>query len=120
MRRFQQDSPAMARQRAVSRRHGGTRPGDDLGRFRKRHALDCGRVRCHVCHGSKYPRRESHEHEVRADLSFAEQVRERIAIPDDDCWTCNGLGWIETHAVEGGWSDGPTCHWCGGTGRADG
>jgi len=24
-----------------------------LGRFRKRHALDCGRARCFLCHGDK-------------------------------------------------------------------
>lgn len=47
-----------------------------LGRYRKQHAMDCGHVRCGICHGHKYPVRELHEHEVLADLDFREQLRE--------------------------------------------
>jgi hypothetical protein len=49
---------------------------DQPGRFRKRHAFDCGKPRCRVCHFNKYPKREKHEHEVRSDLAFQEQLRE--------------------------------------------
>lgn len=46
------------------------------GRFRKKHAFDCGKVRCHICHGNKYPKREKHEHELRSDEDFKEQLKE--------------------------------------------
>lgn len=119
MKRFQEDRRAMARGQRLYAAHCPERPRE-LGRFRKRHALDCGKVRCGVCHGNKYPKRERHEHEVRADESFREQVRERVTVREAgarDCPLCDGWGWFETHAVEGGWSTGPTCHWCGGTGK---
>lgn len=43
------------------------------GHFRKRHPYDCGRPRCHVCHGSKLLG-EVRLRDRKADLSFAEQV----------------------------------------------
>lgn len=49
---------------------------EQIGRFRKKDAFDCGNVRCYICHGNKYPKRELHEHEVIADISFREQLRE--------------------------------------------
>jgi hypothetical protein len=47
-----------------------------VGRFRKRHAHECGIPRCLVCHGHKYPRREPTRQEVRADVTFREQLAE--------------------------------------------
>lgn len=49
---------------------------EQVGRFRKMDAWDCGVVHCWVCHGNKYPKREKHEHEIRADISFREQMKD--------------------------------------------
>lgn len=49
---------------------------EQKGRFRKKDAFDCGNPRCNVCHFAKYPKRELHEHEVRSNLDFKEQLRE--------------------------------------------
>lgn len=43
------------------------------GRFRKKHAFDCGRTQCHVCHGDKYPRRSMTRHEFLAELKLHEE-----------------------------------------------
>lgn len=67
MKRFQDDKPVMLRQSKLVGK-------DDLGRFRKRHALDCGHARCGVCHSDKYPNRQKHEHEILSDISFREQL----------------------------------------------
>lgn len=45
------------------------------GRFRKRHAFDCGHTRCWLCHGSKFPRREKTRQELLADLKFREGLK---------------------------------------------
>jgi hypothetical protein len=51
--------------------------GSELGRYRKKHALDCGKARCGVCHYHKfYEKSDRHEFEVRSDDSFREQLRE--------------------------------------------
>lgn len=49
-----------------------------LGRYRKRHGLDCGKTQCGVCHGDKYPRRELTIQEVKAEVSHSEQVAESV------------------------------------------
>ena len=49
---------------------------EQVGRFRKKDAFDCGKTSCFVCHGDKYPKRGKHEHEVRSDVSYREQLRE--------------------------------------------
>ncbi len=49
---------------------------EQVGRFRKKHAFDCGNVRCYTCHGDKYPVRSKHEHELRSEVSFREQLKE--------------------------------------------
>jgi hypothetical protein len=46
------------------------------GRFRKKHAFDCGNTRCGGCHPDKYPRRKKTRQEKRADLFFTEQLRD--------------------------------------------
>lgn len=47
------------------------------GRYRKRTALGCGRPRCRVCHGEKFPVRLKTFAEIRADVAFAEMLGER-------------------------------------------
>ena len=42
------------------------------GRFRKRRAFGCGKTRCLLCHGDKYPRREKTRQELFAELRFRE------------------------------------------------
>ena len=76
MRRWHHDAAWMARQGLIDRRHGRGRPA---GFYRKKHALDCGQVRCGVCHSDKYPGRCPHEHEVRAASTAREQMREFAA-----------------------------------------
>ena len=49
---------------------------EQVGRFRKTDAYDCGNPRCGICHGNKYPKREKHEHELKSDISFKEQLKE--------------------------------------------
>ena len=44
------------------------------GRFRKKHAFDCGNTRCRLCHGDKYPRREQNRQELLAELKFREGI----------------------------------------------
>jgi hypothetical protein len=46
------------------------------GRFRKRHAFDCGVTRCWTCHGDKYPRREKTSQELLAELKLREWLEE--------------------------------------------
>jgi hypothetical protein len=46
------------------------------GRFRKKHAFDCGKTRCLLCHGDKYPKREKKRQELVAELKFREWLEE--------------------------------------------
>jgi hypothetical protein len=46
-----------------------------LGRFRKRNGLDCGRARCFLCHGDKLLDRQTRE-ESMADLKMKEGIDE--------------------------------------------
>jgi len=48
---------------------------DQKGRFRKKDAWDCGKARCGICHGDKWPRRILHPQEQIAELNFKEQLR---------------------------------------------
>lgn len=43
------------------------------GRFRKKHAFDCGQARCCGCHSDKYPKREKTRQEMFADLKLREE-----------------------------------------------
>jgi hypothetical protein len=72
------------RERHIARRHLRDRrqliccdsSGDrQLGRFRKRNGLDCGRARCFLCHGDKLLNRQTRE-ESLADLKMKEGIDE--------------------------------------------
>jgi hypothetical protein len=49
---------------------------EQVGRFRKKDAWDCGNPQCGVCHSDKYPKRTKHEHEIKSDVSFKEQLKD--------------------------------------------
>lgn len=49
---------------------------DQIGRFRKKDAWDCGHTRCYICHSDKLPKRSLHEQEQLAELNLREQVNE--------------------------------------------
>ncbi len=49
---------------------------EQIGRFRKIDAYDCGNTRCYVCHNDKLPKRSRHEQELLSELGFKEQLRE--------------------------------------------
>lgn len=50
---------------------------EQVGRFRKMDAWDCGNPHCQVCHYNKYPKRELTNGEVKSNISFKEQLKER-------------------------------------------
>lgn len=50
---------------------------EQIGRFRKKDAWDCGKTQCYICHGDKYPKREKTRQELRSDISFEEQLKEQ-------------------------------------------
>ena len=45
----------------------------ELGRYRKRHAMDCGNPQCHLCHSDKFPKRQRTRAELRAAMAEREQ-----------------------------------------------
>jgi hypothetical protein len=49
---------------------------DQASRFRKRRGRGCGRARCQVCHGYKFPSRQPTRKERLADRVFREQLKE--------------------------------------------
>ncbi len=49
---------------------------DQIGRFRKKDAYDCGNSGCQVCHGDKFPKRDLTEQEKNSEISFREQLKE--------------------------------------------
>jgi hypothetical protein len=49
---------------------------EQKGRFRKKDAFDCGNPHCGICHSDKYPKRSKHEHELKSELDFKEQLKE--------------------------------------------
>jgi hypothetical protein len=56
MKRWHDEVPKMKLQKRVWGQHGTTvwhRTEKPLGRFRKKHALDCGRAKCGLCHCAK-------------------------------------------------------------------
>lgn len=95
MKRWHQDYPIALREWRKHRRshvesnknNGGLRIGKDpyevdcdcdeqVGRFRKKDAWDCGNTRCGICHSDKFPKRDLTPQELISDLSFKEQLRE--------------------------------------------
>jgi hypothetical protein len=51
---------------------------DQIGRFRKKDAYDCGNVQCYICHGDKYPKRELSNQEKHSLLKMKEQLKESM------------------------------------------
>lgn len=49
---------------------------EQVGRFRKMDANDCGNPQCWICHGDKYPKRSPHEQEIKSEVSFREQLKD--------------------------------------------
>lgn len=49
---------------------------DQVGRFRKRDAYDCGNSGCLICHSDKFPKRQLTEKEIVSDISFKEQLKD--------------------------------------------
>ena len=49
---------------------------EQVGRFRKKDAHDCGNTQCGICHQDKFPKRDLTRQELFSALSFKEQVRE--------------------------------------------
>jgi hypothetical protein len=48
----------------------------ELGKFRKKKPLDCGKTQCKLCHSDKYPKRELSKRDIIDNLSFKEQLKE--------------------------------------------
>ena len=46
-----------------------------IGRYRKKHALDCGNPQCGICHSSKILQIATHKQNIK-DLDFREQLKE--------------------------------------------
>lgn len=49
---------------------------NQIGRFRKKDAYDCGNTRCYICHNDKLPKRSLHEQELMSELGFKEQLKD--------------------------------------------
>jgi hypothetical protein len=49
---------------------------DQVGRFRKKDAHDCGRACCGICHSDKFPKRQLTDKEIVSNISFKEQLKE--------------------------------------------
>lgn len=78
MKRWHDDVHTMLKQRKIWTSHGYDLTGKhhrNLGRFRKRHAFDCGNARCHTCHSDKLLNYKKMEEEI-ADLDMRDQLQE--------------------------------------------
>jgi hypothetical protein len=49
---------------------------DQLGRFRKKDAVDCGNSHCLTCHSYKFPKRQRTLKETLSELEMKEQLKE--------------------------------------------
>jgi hypothetical protein len=49
---------------------------EQIGRFRKKDAYDCGNTQCYICHNDKFPKRELTRKEEKSKLSFKEQLKD--------------------------------------------
>ena len=49
---------------------------DQIGRFRKKDAWDCGNPHCLICHSYKFPKRQRTQKEILSDLKMKEQLKE--------------------------------------------
>jgi hypothetical protein len=80
MKRWHEEIAHYRRQCKTDARWGRSRP---LGCYRKRHALDCGNPHCGVCHNDKFPKRGLSDQEVRANVSWKEQMKDFKKEKDD-------------------------------------
>lgn len=46
---------------------------EQVGRFRKKDAWDCGNPQCGICHQDKFPKRQLTNKEIRSNISLKEQ-----------------------------------------------
>ena len=87
MRRWHEDATAMNRQKKIwwkikrnvewsakENSMNGKTIGS-LGRFRKKHAMDCGKSECFICHSDKLLKIKSKQQEI-ADLKLKEELNE--------------------------------------------
>jgi len=74
MKRWHDEQHIAKRRQKVAKQYHGWR-ANQAGRYRKKHPLDCGNTRCHVCHSDKLMGYE-HEQETRSRASFKEQLAE--------------------------------------------
>lgn len=51
---------------------------NQIGRFRKRDAYDCGNARCQLCHSDKFPKRIITRQEYASKLKFEEYLKEEL------------------------------------------
>lgn len=72
MRRYHQEEQLLI-SRARRERDLVGRRASDLGRYRKKHPLDCGNARCHLCHSDKVPKRTLTRQEKAAAIRQQEQ-----------------------------------------------
>ena len=49
---------------------------EQVGRFRKTDAWDCGNSRCGICHNDKFPKRSLTDQEKKSNLGFKEQLKD--------------------------------------------
>ncbi len=82
MKRWHDDVRTMLRQldvQKLSHKWSGERefPLDPLGRFRKKHALDCGKTKCGICHWEKIRRIKTYKEKI-ADQETEEQMKEFV------------------------------------------
>jgi hypothetical protein len=49
---------------------------EQVGRFRKKDAWDCGNTQCGICHNDKFPKRSLTNREVKSNFSYKEQLKD--------------------------------------------
>jgi hypothetical protein len=49
---------------------------EQVGRFRKKDAWDCGNPQCGICHSDKFPKRSLTNQEKNSNFKFKEQLEE--------------------------------------------
>lgn len=74
MRRWHQDQLHMQNELKTRRKFVDSNHFLQPGRYRKKHALDCGKSTCKVCHSDKFPKRSLTTQELKANISFKEQT----------------------------------------------
>ena len=72
------------RQLKIARQHGQTAVA---GRFKKQHAMDCGRTRCGLCGNVRRTRGEKTYQELRALHAFSYEIQEIDEYSRSSCFT---------------------------------